>query len=71
MDSVTIFHAGTGHGLIGEIVAQGGRVLNVSALGRDVDEARSRAYAAIGKIDWPGGFCRFDIGLRPARRQTS
>ncbi len=64
VDGVTVFHAGTKAAPNGEALAHGGRVLNVSAVGRDVAEARSRAYAAIGKIDWPGGFCRSDIGLR-------
>ena len=63
VEGVTVFHAGTSAGAGGEVTSQGGRVLNVSALGRDLDEARSRAYAAIAKIDWPGGFCRHDIGL--------
>jgi len=63
-DGVTVFHAGTKAGPNDEVVAHGGRVLNVSAVGRDVTEARSRAYSAVGKIDWPGGFCRSDIGLR-------
>jgi phosphoribosylamine--glycine ligase len=65
-DGVTIFHAGTSLGANGELLAQGGRVLNVSALGRDTEEARARAYAAVSRIDWPGGFCRSDIGLRTA-----
>jgi len=64
---VTVFHAGTKLGANGEVVAHGGRVLNVSALGRDAADARSRAYAAAGKIDWPGGFYRSDIGLRSSR----
>ena len=64
IEGVTVFHAGTKAGANGEVQAHGGRVLNVSAVGRDVAEARSRAYAAVGKIDWPGGFCRSDIGLR-------
>ena len=62
-EGVEIFHAGTkadGHG----IVANGGRVLNVSAMGKDIATARERAYAAIDRIDWPGGFCRRDIGWR-------
>jgi len=45
-------------------VANGGRVLAVTALGRDVAEARARAYAAVASIDWPGGFYRRDIGWR-------
>ncbi len=71
VEGVTVFHAGTGLRADGEVIAQGGRVLNVSAIGRDVQEARSRAYAAIGKIDWPGGFCRGDIGLRRVQRQEA
>ncbi len=65
-EGVTVFHAGTGAS-DGEPTAQGGRVLSVSALGRDVEEARARAYAAVDKIDWPEGFCRRDIGLMAAR----
>jgi phosphoribosylamine--glycine ligase len=63
-----VFHAGTGRD--GErILANGGRVLNVTALGRSVSEARDRAYAAIAKIDWPEGFCRRDIGWRAIERE--
>jgi len=62
---VKIFHAGTRRD--GErLVAAGGRVLGVGALGRDLAAARARAYGAVGSIDWPGGFCRRDIGLRGA-----
>ncbi len=64
VDGVTVFHAGTKASANGEVLAHGGRVLNVSAVGHDVAEARTHAYAAVGKIDWPGGFCRSDIGLR-------
>jgi phosphoribosylamine--glycine ligase len=60
---VTIFHAGT-KAADGLVLANGGRVLNVSAVGRDLAEARQRAYAAIDMIDWPGGFCRTDIAWR-------
>ena len=42
----------------------GGRVLNVTAQGATLAEARDRAYAAIDRIDWPDGFCRRDIGWR-------
>jgi phosphoribosylamine---glycine ligase len=69
VDGVTVFHAGTSLGANGEVLAQGGRVLNVTAIGRDAEEARSRAYAAVGRIDWPEGFCRRDIGLAAARRK--
>jgi len=63
IEGVEIFHAGTKEEG-GRIVANGGRVLNVSALGPTVAEARSRAYAAVDRIRWPGGFCRRDIGAR-------
>jgi phosphoribosylamine--glycine ligase len=61
---VQVFHAGTRKRDDGALVAAGGRVLNVCAYGDDVAEARARAYEAIGKIDWPGGFHRTDIGWR-------
>jgi phosphoribosylamine--glycine ligase len=67
---VEIFHAGTVE-RDGEILANGGRVLNVSALGKDVREARARAYEAIARIDWPGGFCRRDIGWRAVEREEA
>ena len=54
VDGVEIFHAGTkAEG--GRILANGGRVLNVSALGKTVREAQARAYAAIDRIRWPDG----------------
>lgn len=58
----TIFHAGTRRDDAGQLIATGGRVLAVSARGGEVATARDRAYAAIAKIDWPGGFFRRDIG---------
>jgi len=61
---VQVFHAGTRRREDGTLIAAGGRVLNVCALGDDVVQARERAYAAIRKIDWPGGFHRTDIGWR-------
>lgn len=57
------FHAGTAL-QDGKIVASGGRVLNVTARGASLAEAQSRAYAMVDRIDWPGGFCRRDIGWR-------
>jgi phosphoribosylamine--glycine ligase len=66
--AVTVFHAGTRCDG-GRILADGGRVLDVVALGRDVAEARSRAYAAVDRIDWPEGFCRRDIGWRAIERK--
>jgi len=62
---IKIFHAGTRRD-DGRLIADGGRVLGVTALGGDLGEVRERAYAAIDRIDWPGGFCRRDIG-RPVR----
>jgi len=60
---VEVFHAGTA--LDGEfIVANGGRVLNVTALGDTVKEAQAKAYAAVDLIAWTDGFCRRDIGWR-------
>jgi phosphoribosylamine---glycine ligase len=64
-DGVLIFHAGTRRD--GDtIVADGGRVLDVTALGDTMAAARRRAYDAIAKIDWADGFCRRDIGLSAA-----
>jgi phosphoribosylamine---glycine ligase len=48
----------------GHLLADGGRVLNVTGLGATLAEAQARAYAAVDAIDWPGGFCRRDIGWR-------
>ena len=62
-EDVEIFHAGTAL-KDGKLLAMGGRVLNVTALGKTAREAQVKAYEAIGKIDWPGGFCRKDIGWR-------
>ena len=56
VEGVTVFLAGTVSGSAGETLAAGGRVLNVTAAGKDASEARERAYRAIGVIDWPGGF---------------
>jgi phosphoribosylamine--glycine ligase len=68
VEGVEIFHAGTkGDG--GRILANGGRVLNVSALGRTVGEAQARAYAAVDRIRWPDGFCRRDIGWQAVKRE--
>jgi phosphoribosylamine--glycine ligase len=63
VDGVILFHAGTRFEG-GQVLADGGRVLNVTAIGDTLDQARARAYAAIDRIDWPGGFCRRDIGWR-------
>ena len=60
IEGVEIFHAGT-MAKDGSIVANGGRVLNVCAMGKTVTEARERAYQAVDRINWPDGFCRRDI----------
>lgn len=65
-----VFHAGTAMQDDG-IVAAGGRVLAVTATGRDVGEARARAYAGVDKIDWADGFCRRDIGVDADARSGS
>ena len=66
--SVTIFHAGTMRDADGTLRAAGGRVLNICALGETLAEARDAAYAAVDRINWPGGFCRRDIGWRALAR---
>ena len=63
-----VFHAGTALDASGQLVANGGRVLNVTALGGDAAEAQHKAYAAVGRIDFPTGFCRRDIGWREVER---
>ncbi len=68
-EDLVVFHAGTKRDAEGRLLAVGGRVLNVTALGKSVAEAQARAYAAIEQIDWPGGFCRRDIGWRAVARE--
>ncbi|GAA0592408.1 phosphoribosylamine--glycine ligase [Paenochrobactrum glaciei] len=67
-EDVKIFHAGTAL-KDGNLVANGGRVLNVTATGSSVSEAQTKVYEAIEKIDWPNGFCRRDIGWRAIIRE--
>ncbi len=68
IDGVTVFHSGT---LIedGRLIANGGRVLAVTAVAADLAEARDRAYRAIDRIDFADGFCRRDIGWRELERR--
>ena len=68
VEGVEIFHAGTAQDGP-RLLATGGRVLNVTARGKTVSEAQQRAYRAVAKIDWPGGFCRSDIGWRALHRE--
>ena len=68
VEGVQIFHAGTmADGT--KILANGGRVLNVSAIGKTVKQAQARAYEAISRIRWPEGFYRHDIGWRAIERE--
>ncbi|RWN62356.1 phosphoribosylamine--glycine ligase [Mesorhizobium sp.] len=69
-DGVEIFHAGTAIDS-GALVANGGRVLGVTATGGTVGEAQRRAYAAVDRIDWPQGFCRRDIGWQAVAREQA
>ena len=69
VEGVEIFHAGTAQDGP-RLLATGGRVLNVTARGRTVSEAQQRAYRAVAMIDWPGGFCRSDIGWRALDREA-
>lgn len=68
--NVEIFHAGTAI-RDGDVIATGGRVLNVTARGETVSEARMRAYEAVERINWPEGFCRSDIGWRAVEREEA
>jgi len=65
---VVVFHAGTRRDPDGSLRASGGRVLNVCARGANFEVARLKAYAAVARIDWPGGFHRTDIGWRALGR---
>ena len=64
-----VFHAGT-RAEGGRILAAGGRVLTVAARGANLAEARARAYGMVERIDWPGGFCRGDIGAAAVAAET-
>jgi phosphoribosylamine--glycine ligase len=70
VDGVEVFHAGT-RKENGRILANGGRVLDVTAAGKTFAEAGTRAYAAVDKIMWPEGFCRRDIGARAVEREKA
>ena len=66
-EDAIVFHAGT-VSQDGRLLANGGRVLNVTASGATIGEAQAKAYAAVDRIDWPEGFCRRDIGWRAVAR---
>lgn len=68
-DGAKVFHAGTTL-VDGKLVANGGRVLNVTALGGSAREAQAAAYRAVDAIDFPTGFCRRDIGWREIARES-
>ena len=70
-DDAIVFHAGTKLTEDGALVAAGGRVLSVTALGKDVTAAQANAYTLADAIDWPGGFCRRDIGWRAVEREAA
>jgi phosphoribosylamine--glycine ligase len=64
VEDVVIFHAGTRLDSDGALRADGGRALNITAIGSTLQDALTKAYTAVDRIDWPGGFCRRDIGWR-------
>ncbi len=68
--NVTVFHAGTAKNGAGDFVNVGGRVLGITATGKDIAEAQRRAYMGINKIDWPDGFNRTDIGWRAVKEKS-
>ncbi|GAB6076815.1 phosphoribosylamine--glycine ligase [Desulfurobacterium crinifex] len=70
IDNVVVFHAGTAI-KDGKLVTNGGRVLNVTALGKDIVKARENVYKAIEKIHFDGMHYRKDIGLKALKRLNS
>lgn len=70
-DGAKVFHAGTALDAQGNLVASGGRVLNVTARGANVRAARDAAYRAVGLVDFADGFCRRDIGYREIAREDA
>ena len=67
IDGVSVFHAGT-KASGNKVLANGGRVLGVTAVGKDVKAAQKKAYEGVDAIDWPDGFCRRDIGWRALKK---
>ena len=70
LPGVVVFHGGT-RKVGGEIVAEGGRVLAIAAVGRNVGDAQKRVYDAVDRIEWPDGFCRRDIGWRAVAQEKN
>jgi phosphoribosylamine--glycine ligase len=68
-EGVKVFHAGTALDADGSCVSAGGRVLGVTATGKDITQAAARAYAGVDALQWPGGFVRRDIGWRAIARE--
>jgi phosphoribosylamine--glycine ligase len=71
LDGAIAFHAGTALAPDGNLIANGGRVLGVTASGVSVRAAQQAAYAAVDAIDFPTGFCRRDIGWREVARERA
>jgi phosphoribosylamine--glycine ligase len=69
-EGAKVFHAGTAL-KDGELVATGGRVLNVTATGTSVSDAKRHAYALLDQVEWDNGFCRRDIGWRAVERENT
>jgi phosphoribosylamine--glycine ligase len=69
LENTLIFHAGTTQDANGRVLANGGRVLAITAMGDSVTQAQAQAYKALSHIDWPGGFYRRDIGWREVARE--
>lgn len=71
IDGVTVYHAGTARSDSGDLIANGGRVLGVTAIASSIEEAQRKAYSGVDSIDWSQGFCRRDIGWRAISRDKS
>ena len=69
VEGTKIFHAGTKRGENGELIANGGRVLNVTATGANVTETQRLAYQAVDAVSFPSGFYRSDIGWKEVARE--
>ncbi|MEL7216795.1 MAG: phosphoribosylglycinamide synthetase C domain-containing protein, partial [Pseudomonadota bacterium] len=69
-EGAKVFHAGTAL-KDGALVANGGRVLNVTAMGANVTQAQAAAYQAVDAVQFESGFCRRDIGWREVERESS